>query len=317
MGLTEYIFKARSGLVRKTVTVTRNGKTFPMTVWVRANDEPSGNDHYHSTIAPYLDNKVTSNSGATDVTKRKEVRQFMHNAGVVAQVIDHGLTVNSNVSNIGGFTDEEMEGGRTTELSFTFDIVTDDTERADLFACLMGDIGYEQQVAVINATDTTPDDPDANAFEYLIPVTDVDRALRSLEEAGIGDFTLNRKDRTISLLNFARNENGEFDEGDILSTIESLRKKLEDNDCYDTGREENRKKIKSGYFDRQARRDVYKKWLEGSRVGGARPDSSQNDSEDARAEASLMKLVSFALKSLGEGIHKSLTELYLLKFFTP
>ena len=41
---------------------------------------------------------------------------------------------------------------------------------------------------------------------------------------------------------------------------------------------------KSGYFDRQARRDVYKKWLEGSRVGGARPDSSQNYSANAKAE---------------------------------
>ena len=314
MGLTEYIFKARSGLVRKTVTVTRNGKTFPMTVWVRANDEPSGNDHYHFTIAPYLDNKVTSNSGATNVTKRKEVRQFMNNAGVVAQVIDHGLTVNSNVSNIGGFTDEEMEGGRTTELSFTFDIVTDDPERADLFACLMGDIGYEQQVAVINATDTTPDDPDANAFEYLIPVTDVDRALWSLEEAGIGDFTLNRKDRTISLLNFATNKDGEFDDSVIDKTIDNLIDKLVKNDCYDAGRERKNKAIKSGYFDRENRREVYRRWL-GRKIGtvGARPDSSQNDSEDAKAEASLMELVSFALKSLGEGIYKSLTELCLLK----
>lgn len=313
MGLTEYIFKARSGLVRKTVTVTRNGKSFPMTVWVRANDEPSGSYHYHSTIAPYLDNKVTSDSGATDVTKRKEVRQFMHNAGVIAQVIDHGLTVKSNVSNIGGFTDEEMEGGKTTELSFTFDIVTDDSERADLFACLMGDIGYEQQVAVINATDTTPDDPDANAFEYLIPVTDVNRALRSLEEAGVGDFTLNRKDRTISLLNFARNEDGEFDNAGIKQTIAKLKEALVKNECYDTGRKEIHKKIKSGYFDRGARRDKYKTWITKAGVGRARPDSSQNNSADAKAEASLTRLVSYALKSLGERIHKSLTALYLLK----
>lgn len=48
-------------------------------------------------------------------------------------------------------------------------------------------------------------------------------------------------------------------------------------------------------------------------MGGARPDSSQNDSEDAKAEASLMKLVSYALKSLGERIHKSLTDCLLLK----
>ena len=98
-----------------------------------------------------------------------------------------------------------------------------------------------------------------------------------------------------------------------MSTIESLRKKLEDNGCYDTGREEGRKKIKSGYFDRQTRRDVYKKWLEGSQVGEARPDSSQNNSEDVRAEESLTRLVSYALKSLGESVHKSLTDCLLLK----
>lgn len=313
MNLTEYIFKARSGLVKKVVTVTRNGKTFPMTVWVRANDKPSGNGHYHSTIAPYLDNKVTSDSGAAGVTKRKEVRQFMHNAGVVAQAIDHGLTVNSSVSNIGGFTDEEMEGGKTTELSFTFDIMTDDPERADLFACLMGDIGYEQQVAVINATDTTTDDPDANAFEYLIPVTDVDGALQSLEEAGVGDFTLNRKDRTISLLNFAKNEDGEFDSTGIKQIITKLKELLVKNECYDTGREEIHKKIKSGYFDRGARRDKYKTWLTKASVGRARPDPSQNDSVDAKAEAGLIKLVSYALELLGEGTHKSLMGCLLLK----
>ena len=49
----------------------------------------------------------------------------------------------------------------------------------------------------------------------------------------------------------------------------------------------------------------------------AEPDPTRNDSEDARAEASLTRLVSYALKSLGERIHKSLTSLYLMKFFTP
>ena len=56
---------------------------------------------------------------------------------------------------------------------------------------------------------------------------------------------------------------------------------------YDTGREEIHKKIKSGYFDRENRREVHRRWL-GRKIGtvGARPDSSQNDSEDAKAEAS-------------------------------
>lgn len=86
------------------------------------------------------------------------------------------------------------------------------------------------------------------------------------------------------------------------------------NECYDTGRERSGKKIKSGYFDRGDRRIVYQRWLrrENENVG-ARSKPSQNNSEDAKAEESLTRLVSYALKSLGESIHKSLTDCLLLK----
>ena len=61
MNLTEYIFKARSGLVKKVVTVTRNGKTFPMTVWVKPDEgedraftkkeQYNGKDEYTSRLS--------------------------------------------------------------------------------------------------------------------------------------------------------------------------------------------------------------------------------------------------------------------------
>ena len=103
-------------------------------------------------------------------------------------------------------------------------------------------------------------------------------------EDELGDFTLNRKGRTISLLNFARNEDGGFDSTSIKQVITKLKKALVKNECYDTGRQEIHKKIKSGYFDRGARRDKYKAWLTKASVGRTRPNSSQNDREDAKAE---------------------------------
>lgn len=62
MGLTEYIIKSRNdGLVKKTVMVTRGGKTFPMTVWVRPDEDKdraftrkgdnNGTDEYISRLS--------------------------------------------------------------------------------------------------------------------------------------------------------------------------------------------------------------------------------------------------------------------------
>ena len=53
----------------------------------------------------------------------------------------------------------------------------------------------------------------------------------------------------------------------------------------DTRRETKEKPIKSGYFTRGDRRDIYKAWLTKASAGGARPKSPQNDSSDAKAEA--------------------------------
>lgn len=62
MGLTEYIIKSRNdGLVKKTVMVTRGGKTFSMTVWVRPDEDKdraftrkgdnNGTDEYISRLS--------------------------------------------------------------------------------------------------------------------------------------------------------------------------------------------------------------------------------------------------------------------------
>ena len=77
---------------------------------------------------------------------------------------------------------------------------------------------------------------------------------------------------------------GSWNPAVLLKTDKNSRSKYW---SYDTGREEIHKKIKSGYFDRENRREVYRRWL-GRKIGtvGARPNSSQNDSEDAKAEAS-------------------------------
>ena len=60
--------------------------------------------------------------------------------------------------------------------------------------------------------------------------------------------------------------------------------------CYDTERERIRKKIKSGYFDRKARRDIYKAWLREAGAVETGAKSPQSNNSISRKEEGLTRI---------------------------
>lgn len=123
----------------------------------------------------------------------------------------------------------------------------------------MGDLGYENQEAVISYNYLEENDNNADAFEITIPINDVNSALETLDSVGVADFTINEKTKEIKLLNFDLS-NREALSGTIINIIADLNK----NNNYDSTREQRNEKIASRYIVRRDRQSTYRNGLKTS-----------------------------------------------------
>ena len=90
----------------------------------------------YATIAPYYNTRITD-SNKKEITEKVQ-KVFLSKAKQVAKGL--GVSIKSVSNNIGGFTFQEGEtiGEQVRELSYSFELNTSDTQKADLFAAIMG-----------------------------------------------------------------------------------------------------------------------------------------------------------------------------------
>lgn len=205
-----------------------------------------------ATVTPYYNTPINKEN-FTNVKNAVE-KDFLNYAEEVAAALN--ISVGSVDTNIGGFTFQEGEtaGQMVNELSYTFELDTQDVKKADLFACIMGDLAYEQQEAVISANYTS-DNTTANCVELVIHVKSVKNLMPILRESGINDYTINLDDKTISILNFEMNTEPSED---IVKLITLLGDNYESRDT---------NYVESRYLDKEARRETYETWLSTSQGG--------------------------------------------------
>ena len=201
-------------------------------------------------VAPYYETHVTKDN--YEVIKEKSEKQFIDNAYKIADSI--GIKIKSIDNNIGGFEYAEGKnaGKKVKEISNTFEIESSTIEEADLFACLMGDLAYEQQEAVISANYLPDDSQNANAIELNVKYKNLsfDEVSNILLKNGIIDYTIDLSNQSIKILNFDLNN---LD----VSILENLATELGENyEGYKTN------KISSRYLDRKSRKAIYEKRLE-------------------------------------------------------
>lgn len=206
-------------------------------------------DSTYITVAPYYNTQLTSEN--FESIKNAVDKDFKETANKFSSLL--GAKVENVSTNIGGFTFQQGEtaGQFVKELSYTFELKNTNSEDADVIASLLGDLGHEQQEAVISANYLDITSTEADALEFRVGVKDINGVEEALNKAGINDYTIDTTDNSIKILEFDL-ENPE----NTVSNLELLVKELGGN--YN-GFEES--KIQSRYLDREARQDLYKKWL--------------------------------------------------------
>ena len=209
--------------------------------------ESPGKGSIFTTVAPYYNTPVTKEN--IKEVKAKVEKDFKEKANSIATSL--GISIRNVNTNIGGFEFQEGEtaGQQVTELSYTFELDTEDTFLADTFAYLLGQLGYEKQEAVISANYVN-DSKDANAIELSIKVRQNAGVLEALKKAGITDYTVDLSNHTVKILGFDLDNTGALEE-----QFSKIKQELGDN--YD-GYEYN--EIQSRYIDREVRQNIREAW---------------------------------------------------------
>jgi hypothetical protein len=201
------------------------------------------------TVAPYYNTQLTNENFET--IKNAVDRDFKAAANKFSSLF--GAKIEKVDINIGGFTFQEGEtaGQFVKELSYTFELKNVSAEDSDMIASLLGDLGHEQQEAVISANYLNATSNEADALEFRIKINDSAGVEEALSKVGINDYTIDTTANIIKIL--------EFDLDNPQGTIEKLKPLAKELGGNFNGTEES--KIQSRYLDRDARRGLYQRWL--------------------------------------------------------
>lgn len=199
-----------------------------------------------ATIAPYF-NTSYQDYIVMSPEQQKQMREaFSKAAHEVAKVIGITLDMKHVSFNIGGYQFED--GGSVVEPSFTFRLNTT-PEKARLFAALMGDLGYEQQEAVVSSY-RVEDYDSADGVKHYIKYSDFDTLLPLLEKYGIKNFTYDKTRGELSVLSF------DTEEVKNLHKLANNLNKTENGEKFRIQTEA----FKSSYDAKNDRRVLYETW---------------------------------------------------------
>lgn len=209
-------------------------------------------------FAPFYDFTINGIEDAAAVKNSPAYKQYINNVRVIAHNL--GVKITGLDETIGGF--ENAEGNKIVEVSNKLDVQARSMDEVEQLASLISTLTPETQEATIakRYVDET-NFKEHNADEITIPVTDVDVAIKALQEAGINDFAVNESSKTITLLDFIDSSSEkklEFEEK-IINFVNNLNEKGV------TNGEPRRQAIESRYIGAEERRTSLKS-LESRRV---------------------------------------------------
>jgi hypothetical protein len=173
-------------------------------------------------VSPFFDTKVVGAADAATLRKSDGYKKQQKILSDVAQRM--GISIASVKDNIGGWNNFK-------EISNTVALKTADMEKAENYAAVVGALANETQEATIAARYLDPSkhrlsDNIVTAVEHEIPFKDSEKALKSLDAAGLTDFTLDESGKRIVILDFGKGEDFAFREK-LVNLVGQLKK--EDN----------------------------------------------------------------------------------------
>ena len=199
-----------------------------------------------ATIAPYFNTSYQDYVAMSPVQQKQMREAFSEAAHEVAEALGITLDMKQASFNIGGYQFED--GDSIVEPSFTFRLDTT-PEKARLFAALMGDLGYEQQEAVVSSY-RVEDYDSADGVKHYIKYSDSDTLLPLLEKYGIKNFTYDKTRGELSVLSF------DVEEVKKLHELTNDLNKIENGEKFRIQTEA----FKSSYDAKNDRRVLYETW---------------------------------------------------------
>ncbi|OHB99068.1 MAG: hypothetical protein A2Z57_04020 [Planctomycetes bacterium RIFCSPHIGHO2_12_39_6] len=177
-------------------------------------------------VSPYYDTTIKGTADAKTLRESPEYKAHVETMNNVADKM--GIKIKSIEPQIGGF--ENAEGKRIKEISDKVELDTDNLDKAEEFAAVMGALAKDTQEATIASKYVESKHSSANAVEMEMKVSDIDKTIDALEKVGIHDYTINESTGTISILDFSLGKDAGFE-----NKLLSLQKHLKDSDVkYET-----------------------------------------------------------------------------------
>ena len=227
----------------------------------------------YATVAPYYETGITDEN--YEEVYNAVNKTFRDNANEVAQAL--GINIKNVSENIGGFFNED-EGRAVRELSYTFEL-DGDFKQAQLFASILGDIGYENQKSVV-ASRYVNDIENANAVELALRFNNSGEVQNALDTLGIQDYTIDTKENVLKILEF------DLSEEYIENRIKDIQEKLGGNYVSFKANP-----TYSELIERNDRPNLYKEWL-GTGRNVETQNSNERNSESGNAKIS--NLINYA-----------------------
>lgn len=201
---------------------------------------------HYITAAPYFRQKLTTKNKKKLEQQTQEVKEA---ANKLASLL--GLTIKSVETTYGTYQS-------SSEISYQYIIDSTDQEKVDLFASLLGDLGYEYQDAVIAANYVKKEE--SNAVEVSLKkegatVEDIEKELKSL---GIEGSTYHPENGTITIFvdRYDWEKKRNKTEKELRNEINNIKKLLDYGYTEATARGQN-----SRYLDVTARNVIYRSRL--------------------------------------------------------
>lgn len=195
------------------------------------------------TIAPYYDTAATKDN--FEHFRQMAEKPFLNNAERILSAI--GITPSRILTNIGGYSFHDCPKKMIHELSYTFEFESVEETKTNLFACLLADLGFEQQEVAMSTINQDSTDK-ANAIEFSIR-TEKKHLFQTLQELETNNYTYHFDNKTISIMSPSN-------KGYI-----SKRKSLIAKNLRCSQKDVNAKPVRTTFLDYHCRMNIYKNWL--------------------------------------------------------
>lgn len=206
------------------------------------------------TAAPYYDIEKTFGEKLTESNYEEAVKYaneiYQHNAKKFAKLL--GIDIKHYKNAIGGYT--FSNGKHINEVSGMFNLGDITANDADLFACLMADLGFENQEASICFNYEGDNSEEANGAEFEVMYKDLNvfKVEELLNDVGIYDYTI-FDDRVAINTDFDFMSDEETNS--LNEKIFKFTEKLKERGKFNGKRKQ---KIKSRYLARGTRQKIYR-----------------------------------------------------------